>query len=178
MLFTAPAFMFLFLPLAVFFLWAFGKKRKRQTLLVVFAVFHIFLYIRHPQHLLYPLLLIFYCYGAVFLIRQKRFLRLSTILRHPTMFGLICLLPYVSLVLNHAWAYYGPKDFLYPTGLTVTVLSSTCYLLELRRSGAGQKQNLLDLSLYLLFFPVKLVGPVLRYSDFCELTRDKKNKKF
>lgn len=172
MLFTAPAFMFLFLPLSVFFLWAFGKKRKRQTLLIVFAVYYIFLYIGQPQNLLYPLSLIFYCYGAVLLSNQKKMPKVASFFKHPAVFFVICLLPYAALIANHLLAYYGPRDFVYPTGLTVTVISSTCYLLELRRAEKAQKQSLLDLSLYLLFFPVKLVGPILRYSDFCRLTRD------
>lgn len=163
MLFTAPAFLFLFLPLVLLLYAICGKERRRVCLLVICGAYHLFANLFHLQTLLMLVLLIVYTYLAGLLIRR---------LRRPVVTTLACLLPYVALVALRGFAYAGAEGFIYPVGLTVTTMASTSYLLDTTRSEASARHRVSDVFLYLSFFPTMLVGPFIQYHDFLELTRE------
>ncbi len=160
MLFTSPAFMFLFLPFSLCFYAIIGKERRRTCLTVIFFFYHVLLNISSPLNMLYLPCLIAYCYLSAKLLRIKKSAPLCVVL---------CSFPYVVLFAVRWLAYFGPDSFNYPVGFTVAVLFSTSYIVTQYRQKREMLGGKLDLILYLSFFPAMIVGPVIRYEDFVRL---------
>ena len=161
MLFTAPAFLFLFLPIALLVYVVCVKRHRRIGLLCVCVAYHLLLWINTPVNLLFLPLLILYTYGGGKLLT-----------RHPSSpraFA-VCVLPYVALIFCRMLAYHSTAGFVYPVGLTVAVMCSTSYLLQILRGTVTRRHTLFDLALYLSFFPIMIVGPFVKYDRFLELT--------
>ncbi len=163
MLLTAPAFLFLFLPLSFLLYSVLGKGRRRVSLLAICFAYHLALHLFHPYTLLAPILLIGYTYLGGLLIRRARRTALTVA---------VCLLPYIALIILRAIAYEEIVGFVYPVGLTVMTLGSTSYLADTVRERLPIPHRMSDLCLYLGFFSIMLAGPFVRYSEFFELTRE------
>ena len=152
--------MFLFLPCSLCFYAIIGKERRRTCLTVIFFFYQILLNVSAPLNILYLPCLAAYCYLAAKLLMIKKKALLCTVL---------CALPYVVLFTVRGLAYFGPDGFKYPVGFTVAVLFSTSYIVTQYRQKRGMLGGMLDLILYISFFPAMIVGPIIRYDDFVRL---------
>ena len=72
MLFTSPAFMFMFLPMATVFYMFFSKRRKKLCLGIICVMYHILLNASSPQNLLWLPLLAVYAFSAGELCALKK----------------------------------------------------------------------------------------------------------
>ncbi len=160
MLFTAPAFMFVFLPLALLFCVIFGKNRKKLCLGTVCAVFHILLNMDTPMNLAWLPLLIVYAYFASQLLALKRTKLLGALL------GIV---PLVWLVLMRQLAYFATDVYTYPVGITLPALCAAAYIWDVAY-GETPERDFRELWLYLTFFPIMVIGPFLTYTRFKSLT--------
>lgn len=163
MLFTSPLFMFLFLPISMCVYALVGKRRRRICLSIIFVAFYLLLNLRSPLNLIYLPCLIAYSYLAMKLLRIKRSALLCAIL---------CIVPYLALFTVRGIAYFGNDGFIYPIGSTVAVLFSTSYIITQYRQKNKELGSFLDLALYILFFPVMIVGPIVRYEDFLRISNE------
>ncbi len=161
MLFTAPAFMFAFLPLSVIFCVLFGKSRKKLCIALVGIVYQILLNMHDPINMIWLPLLILYSYFAsqiVFLKRNK----VAAIL--------VGAVPIAWLITMKA-IEYNVTGFVYPVGITLPALCACAYIWD-TTYGEQAEKNFLHLAMYFLFFPIMLIGPFVGYSKFSELTDD------
>ena len=144
MLFTAPAFAFVFLPLSILFLVMFGKKQKKLCLLTVCIVYHVFLHVSSPLELLWLPLLVLYTYTAERTARVmgKRWLTFS-----------LCAFPVALTVVVRSMLYLGAMEGNYPLGITVPVLCAVSYICDGTERKKGLSE-LVELALYLFFFHV------------------------
>ncbi len=163
MLFTSPIFMFLFLPISMCVYALVGKNRRRICLAAIFIAFYLLLNIHSPLNLVYLPCLIAYSYLAMKLLRIKRSAFLC---------GILCAVPYFVLIAVRLLAYFGSDSFIYPIGFTVAVLFSTSYIITQYRQREKELGSFFDLVLYILFFPVMIVGPIIRYEDFLRISNE------
>lgn len=163
MLFTSPAFMFLFLPISLIFCVLFGKNRKRLCMGIVSVIYYIFMYMDKPLNLIWLPLLVLYAYFAAHMLDIKRNRLVS---------ALVGAVPVIWLILMRCVAYYGTSDFVYPVGITLPALCAAAYIWDVAY-GDEPEYNIARLGMYLTFFPMMLVGPFIGYSRFIELTDDK-----
>lgn len=163
MLFTSPVFMFLFLPISMCVYALIGKNRRRICLALIFIAFYLLLNISSPLNLIYLPCLIAYSYIAMKLLRIKRSALLC---------GILCAVPYFVLAAVRGVAYFGSESFIYPVGSTVAVLFSTSYIITQYRQKTRELGSFFDLVLYILFFPVMIVGPIIRYEDFLRISSE------
>lgn len=163
MLFTAPMFVFLFLPLSLLSYLVFGKRHKRLFLACVCLAFHLLFNLYRPHLLLVWALMILYTWlGGKAVMRYRKSLFVF----------LVCALPYLGLIALRNLAYSFGNDAFYAVGMTVAAMSSTSYLLEAVRDNIKKRDNLFDLSFYMLFFPTMIVGPLISYPDFLRMTEE------
>ncbi len=171
MLFCAPAFVFLFLPLSMIFYCVFGKKRKKLCIGVICAVYHILLNIYSPEHLIWLPLLILFCFSAAELCRQKNS-RVASVL--------LGLVPIVWLIIMRQLAYYDGGE-IYPVGITMPALCGAAYIFDSVGESpyTSERHKLLqfcDLWLYLTFFPLMILGPFVSFDKFIRLTDEDEMK--
>lgn len=166
MLFTAPAFVFLFLPLAVIFCALFGKRRKKLCLAIVCAVYYFMLYISEPLNMLWLPLLILYSYLAGRAVRA---------LPRRLLAAVLCALPVLWLLVMRNLAYLELDGFSYPVGMTLPALSAAAYVWTSLDDGE-ETVGLPSLALYLSFFPIMLIGPFLTCGEFCRVVEAKREE--
>ena len=58
--------------------------------------------------------------------------------------------------------------FVLPLGISFYTFQSLSYLIDVYREPAMLQRNILDLGLYISFFPQLIAGPIVRYYDICE----------
>ena len=170
MLFTSPAFMFLFLPMAMIFYVLFGKRRKKICLGIICVVYHVLLNTSSPENLLWLPLLTVYAFFAGELCALKRKRAIAVIL------GIV---PVIWLIIMRQLAYYGGDEMIYPIGITMPSLCAAAYVFDswddtfdnIRNSG-GKWKRLVDFFGYIIFFPLMILGPFLSYEKFTRLTSD------
>lgn len=163
MLFTAPMFAFFFLPATVLFYFAFAKRHKRLMLACICVAFHLLLNLHHPYLLLFLPTIFLYtwlCGMAVMRYRTSWFV------------FVVCILPYIGLIVLRNLADAAGGAPIYPVGMTVAAMSSTSYLVEAVRGNIKKRNHPFDLALYLWFFPIMPVGPLVKYPDFLRLTQE------
>ena len=172
MLFTSPAFMFLFLPLAVIFYALFGKKIKKLCLGIICVIYHVLLNMSSPENLLWLPLLTVYAFFAGELCAFKRKRYIAVIL------GIV---PVILLVIMRQLAYFGGDEMIYPIGITMPTLCAAAYIFdswddtfEDLRQNVGKIRRFFEFFGYIIFFPIMILGPFLSYDRFARITRDTK----
>lgn len=160
MLFTAPAFMFAFLPLSIIFCILFGKNRRKLCLGVVCAVYQILLNMWNPINLIWLPLLIGYAYFSA------RF-AVSKLPRAVAV--LIGTVPLIWLIVMRMFVYYGASDFVYPVGITMPAFCAAAYIWDVAYGERAEK-SIFNIGLYLGFYPIMLLGPFVGYEQFSSLT--------
>jgi alginate O-acetyltransferase complex protein AlgI len=58
--------------------------------------------------------------------------------------------------------------FILPLGISFYTFQSMSYLIDVYRKPEMAQRNILDLGLFISFFPQLIAGPIVRYSDICE----------
>ena len=160
MLFTAPAFIFLFLPFALLFCVIFGKNHKKLCLICVCAAFHIMLNLNYLQNLVWLPLLILYAYFSAQICFTNK---------HRLLGILMGAVPIVWLILMRQLAYFSDFGYVYPVGITLPAMCAAGYIWN-AVYGDAPEENFWELWLYITFFPIMLVGPFIDYSSFKALT--------
>lgn len=127
---------------------------------LVCVIYYIFLYMEHPFNLIWLPLLVIYAYFAA---------QMLVIKRNRIACALVGAVPVIWLVLMRSLAYYGTFDFVYPVGITMPALCAAAYIWDVAY-GDEPESNIANLGLYLIFFPIMLVGPFISYSHFARLT--------
>ncbi|MBR7185530.1 MAG: hypothetical protein IKD37_07980 [Clostridia bacterium] len=162
MLFTAPSFLFLFLPLLLA-IYALLPQHYRRYAILLFNVIFLLLCTHHQiSTLLLALATAAFTYSAGFAIAVTH--------RRKTVLGasVVLLIVFFGLRLFHAYSLaHGPH--FYPLGATMMLLSSLSYLMDIYRSDAPHAKNFAELLIYLFFFPTAIIGPIIRYKRFCNL---------
>ncbi len=162
MLFSAPAFAFLFLPLSLMIFSVFAKSRKRIWMFAVCVVYQILLFLSCPINLVYLPALCLYTFFVRKVVRRKCPVALAVILQT---------VPFAALIGIRYMAYLDTVGFVYPVGLTLPVLCSLSFIID-SKTREECPDDILSLASYLYFFPTMLVGPIIKYRDFCRLISD------
>lgn len=141
-----------FVSIVFILTWIFRNKGRKWVLLICNIIF--LLSFGKPIHIIYALLLILY----TFLIsRSARKMKKNVFL--------IVLFPYVLGLLF--FKYLNFVNWVMPVGLSFYTFKAISYLSDLR-SRKLKTANLLDLTLYMSFFPVFTAGPINRAKPFIE----------
>ncbi len=162
MIFAQSTFIYLFLPivLLVYFILS-GNKLRNRFLLAASLFFYAF-----GQPAAFPVILLSilanYAAGRLMTNKSKKiYLTLSVILN----IGLLFVYKYLGYVLS----LFGVKtEILSAAGISFFTFQSMSYVIDCYRDEKLIKKNILDLALYISFFPQLIAGPVVRYGDFGE----------
>ena len=164
MLFVSAGFLFAFLPVFLLAFMAVPKKAKRALLLIgsiaFYAIAHI--YSLFSVLVLWVAVLFHYFAGMLLHKYRDRFLL--------TLFVVIDVLILFSLRLlcNQTTEHF---YFMFPTGASLYLLMGISYLIEHYKDPTLEADDLSRTALYLTFFPIMLAGPLIRYREFCEYTK-------
>ena len=174
MIFSSITFLYIYLPLCLFFYYISPKKVKNITLLIFSLIFYSF---QTPKFLPIMLGCIFLTYINALLIQKfenKIHYFLSLII---CMFPLI-IFKYLDFFIINTNSLFKTNitllKLVLPLGISFYTFQMLSYLIDVKRKKTPAEKNILDLALYICFFPQLVAGPIVKYDDIKEQMHNKK----
>jgi alginate O-acetyltransferase complex protein AlgI len=173
MVFSSNIFLFLFLPITLFLYFAFptklvGKKYKNYLLLSASLIFYAW---GEAQYLILLIISILGNYFfALFIAKDSKKFWITI----AVAFNLILLAYFKyanflvenlnSLLLPFSSYQFSLNKVHLPIGISFFTFHSISYLVDIYRKKCKPQKNILDLALYISFFPQLIAGPIVRYN--------------
>lgn len=153
-------FTVLVLPLTLLLFYLIPTRGKRAYLLVVGFLLYGF---GNPLRVMIPLLYVLFDYGVGMLLKKvEKHHYLSRVIVMLTAALQAAILTAVRLVSERN------TEFLFPLGMAIFTLNGIGYLIGIHRKRHAAEKNILNLALYLTFFPTLYAGPLISYGEFYE----------
>ena len=177
MSFSNLFFPFVFLPISLLLYVVMPKKGKNIVLLVCSLVFFAW---GTPEYILLLILSILfnYCSGSLIAAqvaegKSAKFTLWTAVIANLLLLGFY---KYYGFLLDNVNAIFhtglSARALPAPIGVSFFTFSILSYLFDVYRGKAPEKQNLLDFSLYVTFFPKLVSGPIVQYKDFAPQIQD------
>lgn len=171
MVFSSSVFLFLFLP-AVWILYTLIPSRflkaKNALLAIASLLFYAF---GEPVYILLMLASIAFNYCAARLMdnrseKVKNLICTVSVAVNLGMLGVFKYSPWLVEMLNSATgAAFSVPAFTIPVGISFYTFQILSYVVDVRQEKTALQKNVLNLLLYITFFPQLIAGPIVRYQD-------------
>ena len=169
MVFSSLVFLWIFLPV-VFVLCLIIPGIRGKNLLLLFA--SLFFYAWGEPVYLFLLLfsiLLNWCFGLL-MERKEEQKKLYMILALSADLLLLCFFKYTNFILNtldHLLPFVQlPRaNIPLPIGISFFTFQAMSYIIDLYRGEYRAQKSLIDLALYISFFPQLIAGPIVKYRD-------------
>ena len=170
MVFSSMTFLWIFLPvlIGIYFI---TKEKYRNIVLLIFSL--IFYAWGEPKYIVLMLvsIAINYVFGII-LDRQeeKRKRTLVLILAILVDLGILGYFKYFNFFVNNINSLIGQniinaKNIVLPIGISFYTFQIISYIFDLYRKDIKVQKNILNLALYISFFPQLIAGPIVKYHD-------------
>ena len=165
MSFSSIIFCFIFLPIVTILYFLIPKKIKTIYLLIISIIFYSYGGLFNTFILLLIVLYNFISVKIMDNLKDKdRKYKLIEILI-INIFTL-CYFKYYYILLNNIFSNISFKQIILPLGMSFYLFTVLSYVIDVYRQKIKCESNFIKFSLYILFFPKLIMGPIVRYSDF------------
>ena len=178
MVFSSTSFLFFFLPLVLLGYYLLPKIKLQNIWLFIMSI--IFYSFQGYKFTLIFITEIIFNWLIGILIeknRKKNISKTILILGIIVNIGLLIFYKFSNLAINIINKYYNHSliEILIPVGISFYTFQEISYIVDVYRGKKCQK-NIINLGLYISFFPQLIAGPIVRYSDFMpQILKRKKN---
>lgn len=176
MIFSSLIFVWLFLPIVFIGYFIFPGKLKNLFLLLCSLFFYAWgepLYIL----LMIGLILINYIIGLLLdKFRNKQFLLIFAIAINIAILGYFKYFNFLIRIFERCVGVeVGVPEIVLPIGISFYTFQILSYIIDLYHGKYHAQRNLIDLALYISFFPQLIAGPIVRYEDINVQLRHRKH---
>ncbi len=183
MVFSSPIFLFLFLPLALFFYYLNFKRLRNLTLLVASLIFYswgepkFIFFVIFACILNHRLSFLIYKNQANFSERKAKFWFWVAVFFN---IGSLVFFKYTNFILNNLDLILQSLNIpglslspiRLPLGISFITFHSLSYIFDVYRKEVTPRKSIPELVLYIVLFPQLIAGPIIRYHDIeGQLTR-------
>lgn len=175
MLFSSTTFIFIFLPvvLAAYYLLR-GHRKAQNTVLCLFSLF--FYAWGEPKFVLVMMLSILVNWFAGLQVHKHRGDKRAAgiVLGADVAFNLVILFIFkyltftVSTINELLFAGIPVKDIALPIGISFFTFQAISYVIDVYRERGAAQKNILNVALYISFFPQLIAGPIVRYETIAD----------
>lgn len=168
MLFSSMIFLWVFLPILLG-LYFIAKDKYRNIILLIFSI--IFYSWGEPKYVVLMLLsiLINYIYGLLIdkYNSKKKIILICAIITNLGLLGYFKYFNFFALNVNRLFNFEAipVQDIALPIGISFYTFQIISYLIDLYRQEIKVQKNILNLALYISFFPQLIAGPIIKYHD-------------
>ncbi len=172
MLFSSPIFIFLFLPVVLFLIVISPKKLHNFILLTASLIFYAWGSVSHTLIFIFSIL-----FNYVFGLgidkasgnNRKKILTIAVTI-NLVLLGYCKYYNFFLDNVNSLLSGFGKSSIEYqkvalPIGISFFTFHALSYIIDVYRRRVSAQRNLLDLALYISFFPQLIAGPIVRYID-------------
>lgn len=170
MLFSSMSFVFVFLPIVLFFYLITKKELHNAILLIASIIFYAW---GEPKYLAIMLLVILTDFWGAILIdkfrRHKKIILLATVLIN---LGFLIYFKYFNFLLETCNdLFHTSFDLLkivMPIGISFYTFQALSYVIDVYREDCKVQKDIYKLALYICLFPQLIAGPIVKYHDVAE----------
>ena len=179
MIFTSPIFLFLFLPV-VLSLFLLTPQRLRIFFLLLASLVFFFWAEKWFVLVVIVLMVVNYCFGllmdAFCNSEEPRPKGMKTVLGLAVAFnlGLLGYFKYAGFVLSNINTFaqsiglavaFSPYALHLPLGISFFTFRALSYVIDVYNRKVAGSKNLMNISLFISFFPTAIAGPLVRYGE-------------
>jgi alginate O-acetyltransferase complex protein AlgI len=176
MLFSEPAFLFLFLPLLLLVYCCTPQRGRNLVLTVASLAFYALGEWKFIPLMVGSIAINYWIALGLDRVRGTRWARPLLVLGVASDLALLFVFKYANWAadsLNQllALAQLAPfhlSPILLPLGISFFTFHKISYKVDVYRDEAAVRRNPLDLALYILFFPQLIAGPIVRYHEIAD----------
>ncbi len=182
MLFSSVTFLYLFLPVVLFFYFiVFKKNRMLQNIFLLFASLFFYAW-GEPKFVLVmsASIIVNWLFGLIISKNQKktRFCKGAVAVNVVCNLGLLFIFKYLSFtgnIINNLFsANLQIPDIALPIGISFFTFQAMSYVIDVYRQKGEVQTNLLYVGLYISFFPQLIAGPIVRYETVADEIKNRK----
>lgn len=170
MLFSSLTFLFVFLPVVLFFYWIVRPQLRNAVLLLSSIFFYAWGEPRYVLVMLATILINYFGALAVDKYRTKKIYAVSATIVCDLLF--LFYFKYFDFFIsniNEAFhSNFGLLNILMPIGISFYTFQSISYVVDVYRDEVPVQKNLFKLALYISLFPQLVAGPIVKYHDVAE----------
>lgn len=179
MVFSSMTFLWVFLPVLLIVYFLAKDKYKNFVLLLFSLVFYAW---GEPKYIVLMLCSILINYIAGLLIdKNKNKKKIKTLLFIVTILinvGLLGYFKYFNFMIDNVNKMFGASiennPITLPIGISFYTFQIMSYIIDLYKGKITVQKNLLNLALYISFFPQLIAGPIVKYKDIDEQLKNRK----
>ena len=174
MLFSAPIFLFFFLPLAVLLYQAVPKPWRNATILAISIAFYGWAEPRFVFVIL-GLSVLDYLLGMV-IVQGGRRGRICLGIGILSNISLLFAFKYLDFTFQNLVNLLGPLpqlNWLLPLGISFIVFEKITYLVDIHRGTGKPARTIWDYLLFVFLFPKMLAGPIIKYREMEPFLRER-----
>jgi len=187
MLFSSIPFIILFLPITLLLYYCFPLLKGKNIILLTASL--LFYTWGEPRFIIIMICSIIMNYiagllvssGSLSVSSRKISLSVGIILNLAVLF-FFKYLGFFEQILNSLITLFNLSGsrllfhkFMLPLGISFYTFQSISYLIDVYKTPAMVQHNILDLGLYISFFPQLIAGPIVRYHDICEQIKQRRH---
>ena len=173
MLFNSNVFVFAFLPVTLIGFFLIGSQDWRRAAMAWLVLASMFFYgwFRWQYLLLFAVLVLFNYYYGIKLAHERRRGRASRVSLAAGLAVNLLVLAYFKyanfFIANTNWAFgshFSPLNIILPLGISFFTFQKIAYLVDAYR-GEAEEYSLLDFSLFVMYFPQLIAGPIVHHKE-------------
>lgn len=163
MLFTSPLFMFLFLPVAMCIYILIPKAHRKNALPFISCAFYAVACFKQPFALILMAVMLIstHLWGKLILNHRSRNRVTTAVLTNLSIWLALQVLYHMTDV-----------SFIYPLGASIFIMASVSYIIDIYRLDVETPVKFVDTLSYISYFPVLVVGPIIKFKDFCRMRQN------
>ena len=171
MLFSTTTFIFLFLPIAIAVYYVFLVKTKRIKNIFLLIVSIIFYAWGEPKFVFIMLISVFinWIFGLLIDKYNDNKIKSKIILISMLIFnlGILGIFKYTNFLVQNINLFFNTNissfDIRLPIGISFFTFQAISYVLDVYNKDTKVQKNILNMGLYISFFPQLIAGPIVRY---------------
>ena len=179
MLFSSITFIGFFLPIVLALYFIVPQRTFRNAILLIASL--LFYMWGKPRFVFLMVASVLFNYAMGLLIAnrpQKKWLALAVAVDIGILF-IFKYLGFSCIILNHLISFLHMNqiavvDFALPIGISFYTFQQITYLVDVYRNPQLVQRNILNLGLYIVFFPQLIAGPIVRYHDINQQITDRR----
>ena len=166
MVFSSTIFLFIFLPVCLFFNFIIDKKFKNLVLLIFSLIFYAW---GEPKSVILMLFSILFNYFFGILVEKdnKYIKKSSLILACVYNLGVLFVFKYLNFSIDTFNELFNQNieiaKIALPIGISFYTFQNLSYVIDVYRGKVKAQRKFLDLALYVSLFPQLIAGPIVRY---------------
>ncbi len=182
MLFSSAIFIFGFLPAVLFFYYVLLRKsRTAQNVLLTLTSLFFYAW-GEPVFVLIMMVVIFLNYIFALLVdkyreqkKKAKIIITATLISNLSIFFVFKYLVFTLTNINSLFnANISVPDIALPIGISFFMFQAISYVLDVYRQTGEVQKNLMNVALYISFFPQLIAGPIVRYQTIADQIKNRK----